>query len=114
MMVSHRRDLPWSYRDVPDQVGTLSQVGTKKISKGGWTILELLRHIRTITDVFVLKVIKRGLVGTDSAHLNFSGPSQVGKLSPSLSQQECFGLERIGILIGLLLIDGIHGVFFTS
>ena len=27
--------------DVPDQVGTLSQVGTKKISKGGWTILEL-------------------------------------------------------------------------
>ena len=26
---------------VLDQVGTLSQVGTKKISKGGWTILEL-------------------------------------------------------------------------
>ena len=26
---------------VPDQVRTLSQVGTKKISKGGWTILEL-------------------------------------------------------------------------
>ena len=24
--------------DVPDQIGTLSQVGTKKISKGGWTI----------------------------------------------------------------------------
>ena len=24
--------------DVPDQLGTLSQVGTKKISKGGWTI----------------------------------------------------------------------------
>ena len=23
---------------VPDQIGTLSQVGTKKISKGGWTI----------------------------------------------------------------------------
>ena len=25
---------------VPDQVGTLSQVRTKKISKGGWTALE--------------------------------------------------------------------------
>ena len=25
-------------RYVPDQIGTLSQVGTKKISKGGWTI----------------------------------------------------------------------------
>ena len=24
--------------DVPDQIGALSQVGTKKISKGGWTI----------------------------------------------------------------------------
>ena len=24
--------------DVPDQIGTLSQVGTKKISKGGWSI----------------------------------------------------------------------------
>ena len=23
---------------VPDQIGTLSQVGTKKISEGGWTI----------------------------------------------------------------------------
>ena len=23
---------------VPDKIGTLSQVGTKKISKGGWTI----------------------------------------------------------------------------
>ena len=27
-----------SYIAVPDQIGTLSQVGTKKISKGGWTI----------------------------------------------------------------------------
>ena len=27
-----------SYSYVPDQIGTLSQVGTKKISKGGWTI----------------------------------------------------------------------------
>ena len=25
---------------VPDQIGTLSQVETKKISKGGWTIFE--------------------------------------------------------------------------
>ena len=25
-------------KDVPDQTGTLSQVGTRKISKGGWTI----------------------------------------------------------------------------
>ena len=25
-------------QNVPDQTGTLSQVGTKKISKGGWTI----------------------------------------------------------------------------
>ena len=24
--------------DVPDQIGTLNQAGTKKISKGGWTI----------------------------------------------------------------------------
>ena len=29
--------LPY-YHNVPDQIGTLSQVGTKKISKGGWTI----------------------------------------------------------------------------
>ena len=31
---------------VPDQIGTLSQVGTKKISKGGWTILELFDSYR--------------------------------------------------------------------
>ena len=34
---------------VPDQVRALSQVGTKKISKGGWAILELLSHVGTIT-----------------------------------------------------------------
>ena len=34
---------------VLDQVRTLSQVGTKNISKGGWAILELLSHVGTIT-----------------------------------------------------------------
>ena len=34
------------YISVPDQVGTLRQVGTKKISKGGWTILELFEPHR--------------------------------------------------------------------
>ena len=32
--------------DVPDQIGTLSQVRTKKISKGGWTIQELFEPRR--------------------------------------------------------------------
>ena len=32
--------------DVPDQVGTLSQVGTKQISKGAWVILELFQPHR--------------------------------------------------------------------
>ena len=31
---------------VPDQVRTLSQVGTKKIWKGGWAILELFEPYR--------------------------------------------------------------------
>ena len=31
---------------VPGQVRTLNQVGTKKISKGGWTILELVEPCR--------------------------------------------------------------------
>ena len=32
---------------VPDQVRTLSQVGTKKILKGGWAILELFEPSRS-------------------------------------------------------------------
>ena len=54
--------------NVPDQVGTLSQVGTKKISKGGWTILEPFEPHRNHYLVFVLEVIKRGFspaVGND-------------------------------------------------
>ena len=31
---------------VPDQVRTLSQEGTEKISKGGWAILELFEPYR--------------------------------------------------------------------
>ena len=37
-----------SYITVPEQVRTLRQVETKTISKGGWTISELLSHIGTI------------------------------------------------------------------
>ena len=58
---------------VPDQIGTLSQVGTKKISKGGRPFWNFLSQIGTITRIFVFRVIiKRGfspVVGTDLAHL---------------------------------------------
>ena len=52
------------YTDVPDQVRPPSQVGNEKISKGGWTIAELLSHVRNITLVFVLNVIERGFSPT--------------------------------------------------
>ena len=35
---THHIISPYKTVIVPDQIGTLSQVGTKKISKGGWTI----------------------------------------------------------------------------
>ena len=39
-------DGPLHDQNVPDQVRALSQVGTKKISGGGWTILELFEPYR--------------------------------------------------------------------
>ena len=54
---------------VPDQVGTLSQVGTKKISKGVWTILELFEPHK---NHYLSFRSQRGFslaVGTDLAHL---------------------------------------------
>ena len=46
------------FTHVPDQVRTLSQVGTKRISKGGWTILELSEPCRNRYFGLVLKNIK--------------------------------------------------------
>ena len=45
---------------VPDQVRTLSQVGTKRSQKEAEQFWNFMSHVGTMTQVFVLKVIKRG------------------------------------------------------
>ena len=45
-LLEENKQLRAENQHVPDQIGTLSQEGTKKISKGGWTILELFEPCR--------------------------------------------------------------------
>ena len=45
--------------NVQDQVRTLSQVGTKKTSKGGWIILELSEPCSNRYLSFPVRVIKK-------------------------------------------------------
>ena len=52
---------PWQVKIfVPDQIGTLSQVGTKKISKEAGPFKNFLSHVGTMYLSLALKVIKRG------------------------------------------------------